>query len=159
MTVSTLRASVPKLDPKKYLKAQAGKAVFKITFNKALQEIKAGRKRTHWIWYIFPTPPYPGSSDINKYYALGTDPTNPQEHLTLANQYLKHRYLGPRLIKITLAATHQLKKLKPSILFGSKGDVIKFRSCMELFNEVDNDNTGVFKKALDVLAIIEANHN
>ena len=70
---------------------------------------------------------------------------------------MKNPFLGPRLIEITKAAIQQLKKIKPSILFGSKCDVIKFRSCMELFSKVDK--TGIFKKALDVLAISEAIHN
>jgi len=156
-TALALRASVPPLKVKRYLKAQAGKTAHRITFDQALQEIKVGRKQTHWIWYIFPTPPYPGSSPINKYYALGTDPTNLQEHLALARQYLEHPDLGSRLIEITLAATQQLVNFKPSILFGSRGDVIKFKSCMELFSKVDE--TGVFSAALDVLAISEEPHN
>mmetsp|Transcript_11181 Transcript_11181/g.21580 ORF Transcript_11181/g.21580 Transcript_11181/m.21580 type:complete len:176 (+) Transcript_11181:101-628(+) len=45
----------------------------KSKFAVALREIEAGRKKSHWSWFIFPTPPYPGASPTNYYYALKSD--------------------------------------------------------------------------------------
>lgn len=91
----------------------------------ALAEIKNGRKRSHWMWYIFPQIAGLGVSETSKYYAI----TNIAE----AKAYLQHPVLGRRL----LAISGELLKLQASAnaILGSPDDV-KLQSCMTLFNAV-----------------------
>ncbi|RVU02065.1 DUF1810 family protein [Mucilaginibacter limnophilus] len=63
----------------------------------ALAEIRKGRKRTHWMWYIFPQVAGLGPSDMSKFYAI--------RNLEQAKAYLAHPVLGKRLTGISRALT------------------------------------------------------
>lgn len=92
----------------------------------ALSEIKAGRKRSHWIWYIFPQIGGLGYSEMSKRYAI--------KDLPEAIAYLAHPVLGKRLIEIA-AALLELKSISASGVMGSPDD-LKLRSSMTLFAQV-----------------------
>jgi len=92
-------------------------------YDQALSEIRGGRKRTHWIWYIFPQIQGLGFSTNAVYYSI----TDLQE----AAAYLKHPVLGPRLVGISRALL-SLPVTNPTQVMGSPDD-IKLRSSMTLF--------------------------
>lgn len=117
---------------KKFLTAQES------DYSVALTEIKSGRKRSHWMWYIFPQIEGLGYSETSKYYALA----DIQEAL----QYLQHSILGQRLVEISSTLLH-LATNNATEVFGSPDD-LKLRSSMTLFAEVPNTSP-VFKKVLD----------
>jgi uncharacterized protein (DUF1810 family) len=104
-----------------------------------LQELESGRKRTHWMWFVFPQLAALGRSPTAKFYGI----TSADE----ARAYLAHTLLGPRLRECTQAV---LDASAPSLhaLFGSPDDM-KFRSCMTLFDAVDADEPRLFRTALD----------
>lgn len=103
----------------------------------ALDEIKSGKKRSHWIWFIFPQIQGLGNSDISCYYSI--------ENLAEAKEYLSNSILGNRLIEIS----NELLKINDDItnIFGPI-DSLKVCSSMTLFNCV-NPNIDVFKKVID----------
>jgi uncharacterized protein (DUF1810 family) len=92
----------------------------------ALTEIKAGRKRSHWIWYIFPQLAGLGYSEMSKRYAL--------KNLAEATTYLQHPVLGKRLINISQAIL-TLNTHDPTEVMGYPDD-LKLRSSMTLFSLV-----------------------
>lgn len=116
----------------RFLEAQETK------FNDALSEIKNGKKRTHWMWFIFPQITGLGFTDFNIYYAI----QNKEE----AIQYLNHPILGKRLIEITKAVAEINGKTALEI-FG-KPDERKLKSCMTLFSILNNPNP-IFQQVLD----------
>ena len=97
------------------------------TYDTALQEIKAGKKQTHWIWYIFPQMKGLGHSEMSNYYGIAD-----REE---AKAYINHPVLRARLIEATEAVLNNTKDAYE--IFGS--DLIKFRSCMKLFASVSNE--------------------
>ncbi len=104
----------------------------------ALSEIKNGRKRSHWMWYIFPQIQGLGFSETSRYYGI--------KNIEEAEAYLMNPVLGKRLIEIsqellTLADTNANK------IFGSPDDM-KLKSSMTLFASVPNSNP-VFQQVLD----------
>ena len=103
----------------------------------ALDEVRNGRKRGHWIWYIFPQLKGLGMSDNSHYYGI--------DDLEEARAYLNHPILGARLRKITSVFLDSVGKNAQDV-FGYL-DAMKVRSCMTLFNEVSEDN--LFRKVLD----------
>jgi uncharacterized protein (DUF1810 family) len=104
----------------------------------ALAEIKAGRKQTHWIWYIFPQLKGLGSSIPSNYYAI--------KDMKEAAEYLSHPALGPRLIEISRSLL-ELSENDAFKIMGSPDD-LKLRSSMTLFSLV-RDTDPVFKQVLD----------
>jgi sodium/bile acid cotransporter 7 len=104
----------------------------------ALAEIRAGRKRSHWIWYIFPQLDGLGSSSMARRYAI--------QSLDEARAYLAHPVLGPRLIECVEAALAVEGKSAREI-FGSPDD-LKLRSCATLFSMVAPAGS-VFQQLLD----------
>lgn len=92
----------------------------------ALSEIKSGRKRSHWMWYIFPQVGGLGYSEMARRYAISGLPE--------AAAFLSHPILGPRLIEIskTLLA---LPGRNATAVMGSPDD-LKLRSSMTLFSLV-----------------------
>lgn len=94
--------------------------VYKQTYAQALQEVKNGKKETHWMWWIFPQMRGLGKSERSQFYGI---PDRDQARL-----FLEHPYLGKHLIEITQAVFDSDKT--PYEIFGA--DVIKFRSCMKL---------------------------
>ena len=108
----------------------------KIGYDRALSEIKNGKKITHWIWYIFPQIDGLGSSDTAVYYAI----KNKEE----AKLYLDNELLYSHMFEICNA----LLKLNNNIteILGYPDD-LKLKSSMTLFSLVsDND---IFKNVLD----------
>ena len=98
-------------------------------YPRALEEVKNGRKVTHWIWYIFPQLKGLGHSNKSIYYGL--------DGIEEARAYLAHPILGARLREITTAVLQSEKSADE--IFGGI-DTIKLRSCMTLFNEVTEDD-------------------
>ena len=103
----------------------------------ALTEIKAGRKRSHWMWYIFPQIEGLGFSDMAKRYAIND--------LAEATDYLAHPVLGRRLKEISTALLN-LPSNHATEVMGSPDD-LKLRSSMTLFALVEG-NDSVFNKVL-----------
>lgn len=103
----------------------------------ALEEVRNGRKVSHWMWYIFPHLRGLGQSNVAWYYGI--------EDLSEAKAYLAHPILGQRLREITQTAL-ELSETNPTKIFGWP-DNMKFRSCMTLFAQVSEDD--LFTKTLD----------
>lgn len=104
----------------------------------ALSEIKNGRKRSHWMWYIFPQIQGLGFSELSKLYAI--------KDLSEAEAFLQHPLLGSRLVGIC----NELLALEGNdahAIFGSPDD-LKLKSSMTLFSAVNNPNP-VFQLVLD----------
>ncbi len=110
------------------------------TFERACEELRAGRKRSHWIWYIFPQMQGLGSSSMAQHYGICS--------LDEAMAYLAHPVLGPRLEQATRHMIgHQGKPL--SVILGAPDDM-KFRSSMTLFAVAAGPDS-LFAEALDRL--------
>jgi uncharacterized protein (DUF1810 family) len=94
-------------------------------YETVLDELRAGRKTTHWIWFIFPQAKGLGRSAMSERYGIGS--------LDEARAYLAHPVLGPRLREcVDLVMSHEGLPLE-HILGGV--DAMKFLSCVELFSE------------------------
>lgn len=118
------------LDASKYLEAQEG------IYEVALQEIKQGKKVTHWMWFIFPTIANRfAQTDYNIKYALNS--------IDEVIEYYNHPILGKRLIEITIAL-EQLPEQNIENIFPKK-DVKKLIACMTLFMQLPNTNPIFFK--------------
>jgi uncharacterized protein (DUF1810 family) len=105
----------------------------------ALAELRAGRKRTHWMWFVFPQLRGLGTSPMADRYGIAS--------LAEARAYLAHPVLGPRLRNCTEAVlAHAGRSLHD--IFGSPDDM-KFRSSMTLFAVAALEDDGVFERALD----------
>jgi uncharacterized protein (DUF1810 family) len=91
-----------------------------------LEELKAGQKQTHWMWFIFPQLADLGSSDMAKLYGM--------HDLAEAEAYLNHPILGSRLLEVAkLVLGHHGRTAEE--IFGSL-DASKLRSSMTLFSSV-----------------------
>ena len=100
-------------------------------------ELAAGRKRTHWVWYVFPQLRGLGRSETARHFGLASRAE--------AAAYLAHPVLGPRLrdcVELVLAVQGR----GAHAIFGSPDD-LKLRSCLTLFRELDGAG-GVFDRAL-----------
>lgn len=104
-------------DLSRFHRAQAG------SYETALAEIRAGRKRSHWIWYIFPQIQGLGYSSMAQYYAI--------QDLDEARAYLADPVLRGRLLEIS-GALLALEDSDPSRVMGWPDD-LKLRSSMTLF--------------------------
>lgn len=111
-----------KLD--RFIKAQEN------TYYIALNEIKNGRKRSHWMWYIFPQIKGLGMSDVSRFYGI--------DGVIEARAYLDNEILGARLREIT-GELLKLNENNPFDIFGTI-DTIKLKSCMTLFNYVSDED-------------------
>ena len=107
-------------------------------YDRALAEIRSGRKRSHWIWYIFPQIEGLGFSSTSRLYAI--------KSIAEAKAYLGHSVLGPRLIECTEAVLG-VEGRSAYDIFGSP-DEMKLRSCSTLFASVSPAGS-VFHKLLD----------
>lgn len=90
----------------------------------ALREIQAGRKQSHWVWYVFPQLKGLGQSYNSNYYGL--------EDVSEAKRYWEHPVLGARLKEITQALLAHHGEDVYDILGGI--DAKKVKSCMTLFH-------------------------
>ena len=101
-------------------------------------ELRAGDKRSHWMWFVFPQAAGLGQSEMSKRYAI----SGAEE----AAAYLRHPVLGARLKELT-ATVNGLQGRTAEQIFGGI-DALKFRSCMTLFTTVAPDEPA-FRQALD----------
>lgn len=106
-------------------------------FDAALAELRAGRKRSHWMWFVFPQLKGLGVSPTAQFYGLGS--------AAEARAYLAHPVLGPRL-EAAVAALAASPGRSLRAVFGTPDD-LKFRSSMTLFAEVAP--AGPYRAALD----------
>ncbi|WP_193170212.1 DUF1810 domain-containing protein [Nisaea nitritireducens] len=123
-------------DLEKFVEAQGP------VYAQALAELKAGRKTSHWIWYILPQHVDLGRSQRAIHYGIA--------ELDQARRYLRDPMLGPRLRASVEAVLPHSDKTAFAI-FGSPDDM-KFRSCLTLFEaaaETEEDRA-LFRQALDL---------
>jgi uncharacterized protein (DUF1810 family) len=106
-------------------------------YQQALAEIKRGRKRSHWMWYIFPQIDGLAFSSTSKLYAI--------KSLEEARAYLDHPVLGPRLLACAEGAAG-VEGQSATEIFGSPDDM-KLRSCATLFAAVSPPDS-VFERLL-----------
>ncbi len=106
-------------------------------YDTVLAELRAGRKSSHWIWFIFPQIAGLGHSVLAQQFAIGS--------IDEAKTYLQHPTLGPRLRTCTQLVL-DVNGRSAEEIFGYL-DYLKFRSCMTLFLTAATDNT-LFKNAL-----------
>lgn len=107
------------------------------TFAAALDEIRGGRKRSHWMWYVFPQIAGLGRSAMAQRYAI--------QSAEEARAFVAHPLLGQRL-RACMAALEALPPISAEAVFGDV-DAIKLRSSLTLFSEATQDP--VFAEALD----------
>ncbi|MBC6609954.1 DUF1810 domain-containing protein [Hymenobacter sp. BT507] len=107
-------------------------------YQTALSEIKNGRKRSHWMWYIFPQIQGLGFSETSKFYAI--------QDAAEAEAYLTHPVLGSRLLEIS-SALLKLSSSNATSIFGSPDD-LKLKSSMTLFASLPKADP-VFQSVLD----------
>jgi uncharacterized protein (DUF1810 family) len=108
------------------------------TYEAALAELRAGRKRSHWMWFVFPQVAGLGQSPISRRYAISS--------LAEAQAYVAHPVLGPRLIECA-RVVRDLAAPSAEDVFGGI-DAMKLRSSMTLFARADPQNA-VFREVLD----------
>lgn len=106
-------------------------------YDTVLAELRAGRKSSHWIWFIFPQIAGLGHSGMAQKFAIGS--------LDEAKAYLQYPVLGPRLRACTQLVL-DVNGRTAEDNFGSP-DYLKFRSCMTLFMATTTNNA-LFKNAL-----------
>jgi|SRR5271165_6147718 len=111
-------------------------------YDKVYSELRDGRKKSHWMWFIFPQIAGLGSSQLARRFAISS--------VAEAAAYLEHPILGPRLAKCTRLVNlieGRLEGRPIEQIFGSPDD-LKFRSSMTLFAHAKPDNH-VFSDALE----------
>jgi uncharacterized protein (DUF1810 family) len=118
------------LDLARFVSAQAG------VFDAAMDELRAGRKRTHWMWFVFPQLKGLDLSPTAQFYGISA--------LDEATACLQHPVLGPRLELVVSSV--QSSAASPNALFGSPDD-LKFCSSMTLFAIAGPE--GPYQEALD----------
>lgn len=109
------------------------------TYASALAEVRSGRKRSHWMWFIFPQIAGLGRTSTARFYALAD--------LAEARAYLGDKLLGGRLVECTEAALDWAGRKSAEAIFGHV-DAVKFRSSMTLF-EAAGPEEDCFGHALD----------
>ena len=107
-------------------------------YDRALSEIRAGRKRSHWIWYIFPQLKGLGMSSTSEFYGI--------DGLGEAKAYMENALLRERLLEIS-GALLTLDSNDASSVMGYPDD-LKLRSSMTLFAEAAPE-CAVFQQVLD----------
>ena len=108
------------------------------SYEQALAEIASGRKRSHWMWHIFPQFAGLGVSVTSRKYAIGS--------LAEAEAYLRHEVLGPRLVACAEALL-AVEGRSAREIFGSPDD-LKLRSSATLFAHVSPEGS-VFHRLLE----------
>ncbi len=102
-------------------------------------ELRAGRKTSHWMWFVFPQIAGLGRSSMAQAYAIGS--------VAEAQAYLAHPVLGPRLVECAKAVAGHHGRSAEEILGGI--DAIKLRSSMTLFAAADPEQP-IFQQILDL---------
>ncbi len=118
MNPDTPGAGSPDLfDLARFLEAQAD------TYARALEELRSGQKRSHWMWFVFPQFAGLGASATSRRFAISS--------LQEAREYLRHPTLGARITECT-EVVNRLQGRSARQIFGAT-DEMKFRSSMTLF--------------------------
>lgn len=107
-------------------------------YAQALEELRAGRKSSHWMWFVFPQVAGLGSSRMSQHYAIGS--------LSEAQAYLDHPVLGSRLVECARAVLSHSDRTARQIM-GTPDDA-KLRSSMTLF-ALATDSEPVFQQVLN----------
>lgn len=115
----------------RFLDAQEG------VYATVVEELRSGRKSSHWIWFIFPQITGLGRSGMAQKFAIAS--------FDEAKAFLQHPVLGPRLRECTQLVLNVDGRSAEEIF--SYPDNLKFRSCLTLFITATTDNT-IFKDAL-----------
>jgi uncharacterized protein (DUF1810 family) len=108
------------------------------TYDAAVDELRAGRKRSHWMWFVFPQIAGLGQSPTSRHFAMSS--------LDEARAYLAHPVLGPRLIDAAQIVA-ELDGRTADEIFGGI-DAMKLRSSMTLFAYADSANP-IFGQVLE----------
>ncbi|HVN35211.1 MAG TPA: DUF1810 domain-containing protein [Casimicrobiaceae bacterium] len=119
-------------DLDRFVEAQAS------AYDVALGELRSGRKRSHWIWYVLPQLRGLGASRMSTRYGL--------QSLAEAVAYLAHPLLGPRLRECVRTLNALPGSDAVAVLGGI--DALKLRSCLTVFAEA-SDHESLFVEALD----------
>jgi len=106
---------------------------------RVLDELRAGRKASHWMWFVFPQIAGLGLSEMSRRYAIGG--------IDEARAYLAHPVLGTRL-RDCCAVLLGLRDTTARAVFGAV-DEAKLRSCVTLFAAAAGGDGGVFRQVLD----------
>ncbi|MCB2065932.1 MAG: DUF1810 domain-containing protein [Erythrobacter sp.] len=125
----------PGADLDRFVQAQAS------AYPLALDELRAGLKQSHWMWFVFPQLAGLGVSNTARFFALAGRAE--------ARAYLDHALLGPRLEECTRAMLSHAGRRSPLDVLGPI-DAMKFRSSMTLFEAVSEPGN-LFAQALDRL--------
>lgn len=118
-------------DLERFIEAQQG------VYDRALAEIRLGRKQSHWIWFVFPQLAALGRSPTAKHFGIGS--------LEEARAYLSHAVLGPRLREAIERLLPWAGKRSAQDILGPI-DAMKLRSCLTLFDQIESN--GLFAQAL-----------
>jgi len=110
------------------------------TYDQALAELRAGRKTSHWMWFVFPQIAGLGRSGMARQYAIAD--------LDEARAYVAHPVLGPRLVTAAESVITHRDRTAEQILGGI--DAVKLRSSMTLFAQAAPDQP-IFRIVLDRL--------
>lgn len=121
-------------DLQRFIDAQNGEE----SFIRALAELRAGHKTSHWMWFVLPQIAGLGQSEMSRRYAITS--------LEEARAYLSHPVLGPRLVECAQALLSHRGKSAREIL--GEIDAIKLRSSMTLFARADPDQP-LFQQVLE----------
>lgn len=97
------------------------------TYDQALRELRAGRKQSHWMWFVFPQVAGLGRSPTAQHFAISGLPE--------AQAYLEHPVLGPRLVQ-SARTLSELSQIDAAEVLGAV-DAQKLRSSMTLFSHAD----------------------
>lgn len=108
-------------------------------YDAAIREIRQGRKRSHWMWYVFPQLRGLGSSSTSAFYSI--------KSLDEARQYLQHPLLGKRLRECA-SALLSIADRSPTEIFGSPDDM-KLHSSMTLFAAITDAGDSPFQQVLN----------
>ncbi|ROM69789.1 calpastatin [Pseudomonas brassicacearum] len=107
-------------------------------FDRVMDELRAGRKTSHWMWFVFPQLRGLGHSEMADRFAIAT--------LDEAQAYLEHDLLGPRLEQCVRTVLEH-RGMSAKQIFGSPDD-LKFRSCLTLFMRAQT-GAALYQQALD----------
>ena len=119
------------MDLERFVAAQDDRTTYdRTTYDRALSELLAGRKTSHWIWFVFPQVSGLGQSPTAKHYELAG--------LDEARAYLDHEVLGPRLRECCRALLGLDEGATAERVLGPV-DAMKVRSSMTLFARADPD--------------------
>jgi uncharacterized protein (DUF1810 family) len=131
-----MTSAVDPFDLKRFVDAQAP------VYRGVVDELRGGRKRSHWMWFVFPQLRGLGSSPMASRYGIAS--------LEEARAYLRHDLLGPRLHECT-QLVNQVQGRSIAEIFGSPDD-LKLRSSMTLFARATEDNR-------DFVALLDRYYN